>query len=864
MRPGSTPAQFAVRDNVTGPGFRPTPLSHFPAFSATACLAVLLIPAFSSAVEPDDGPQTRFSLPHVEAQLVVRPASGIAANTITTLLTGFDATILQSSPTSGLHVIGIDSDANLAAAAALLLADSRIALAEPNFIFTTSATPNDLDFPLQWSKDNTGINSPSGLGAPDADMNMTEAWDLRTTADEIIIAIIDDSLETTHTDLVGNVLLSGRCFASPNSQRPCTNGSDDPNPTGPDDFHGTLVAGAAAARGNNGIGIAGVVWEASILPLKVDLTSFAIVEAVDEAIAQDARIINMSFGGPVESAAQREAIGRARDAGILVVASAGNSDANNRTASSYPADTALDNVITVAASTDSDRIAAFSQWGSFDVDIAAPGELIRTTANDNDYGVVSGTSFAAPHVAGIAALIDAHTGAAGYLTARAHLLHGGVDGVGIVGPTVPGQDPEAIPGRVATGRIDAARALTGPTGGVLIIEDVTIDDAAVGNGNGMLEPGETADLNVTIGNAWVTETGVVGSLESPDSMLITVNDLTPVPFGDVAEGETATAGFSVTLSANATGNQQIFFTLAPSSATSGSMPPRHFYLEVGSLVSGVTLNQAIQRWDWDEFQTFAIDVPIGSTSLDISATAAADIDLLVRFDAPPEYLISLGGGNFYYVDPETSTSGGPGGNEHIVYSSPLPGTYYVTVVNYDRAARSYDITAQVSDASTNSIRFESGNLSVEESASEVVLTVIRTGNVGAATVDFQTVADTASDGDDYSGVTGQLTWAVGESGPKTITVPILPDAIDEDTETFSVTLTNVTGSDPGIPSLATVQIRDDDDGADPGSGSGGSGGGSAGGGASRTGSGGGAIGWPALPALLLLVAGRALRRRQAG
>ncbi len=106
---------------------------------------------------------------------------------------------------------------------------------------------------------------------------MVQAWDTQTTAHGVVVAVIDDSLDTTHVDLIGNVLASGRCFASPNSARPCANGPDDPNPVGTNDFHGTLVAGTAAARGNNGIGVTGVAWQTNILTLKIDLTAFAMV-----------------------------------------------------------------------------------------------------------------------------------------------------------------------------------------------------------------------------------------------------------------------------------------------------------------------------------------------------------------------------------------------------------------------------------------------------------------------------------------------------------------------------------------------------------------------------------------------------------
>ncbi len=780
-------------------------------FSAVLAVVFVITTGSALAVAPPGGPQNRFTVPHVPAQLIVKRAPGTPLSAIDDLLGIYGAVVLASSVAAQLEVVGIDDDADLEAAVLAVEADPRFEFAEPNYTAQLWATPNDLDFPQQWSKENTGINAPSGLGNPGADMNMPSAWDTQSSAPGVILAVIDDSLETTHLDLAANVMPTGRCFASPNSTRPCSNGPNDPNPTSSEEFHGTLVAGAAAARGNNGIGVAGVVWEANILALKVDLSAFAIVDAIDEAIAQGAHIINMSFGGPVQSQAQAEALGRAEAAGILIVASAGNADANNDTAAHYPSDSDHPNVLSVAATDARDRVARFSQWGPMTVDLAAPGDLIRTTANDNGFAVVSGTSFSAPHVAGVAALVQAATAAADYRQLKAHLLFGTVNGTDALGPVTPGQDKEAVPGRVATDRLDAAKALSGPAGGVPVITAVNIDDSATGNGNGALDPGETALLEITLSNVWADELNVTGTLSTADSAAISVNDITPKSFGSIIQDGVGSASFSVTLSNGVVGNEQLFMQLDLASSSSGALPTRYFFLEVGSLADGTVVSQAAQRYDWDEFQAFHIDVPVGATQLTVSTTGSGDLDLLLRRGRSPEYLISLNGGFFYYVDSETVVSAEQGADESISLASPLPGTYHVVVVNFDQQPKQYSLSADYTLPAAGEIAFSAATYAAAEDSADVLITVTRSGAVGAASVDYATIAQTATAGQDYVSTTGTLAWGVGENGDKTFAVTILDDQDVEATETLELSLANPSGGALASPSTATLSINDNDD-----------------------------------------------------
>ena len=174
-----------------------------------------------------------------------------------------------------------------------------------------------------------------------------------------------------------------------------------------DDYgHGTHVAGIAAARINNGIGIAGMAGGATIMPVKVFFpppnvigTYEDLIRAIVYATDNGARVINMSLGASSYSRGEEAAVDYAWDHGAVVVAAAGNT---GRETYHYPA--AHPNAIAVAATTASDTRAGFSTYGDF-VDVAAPGSSVFSTLMSGGYGNMSGTSMATPHVAGLAALL---------------------------------------------------------------------------------------------------------------------------------------------------------------------------------------------------------------------------------------------------------------------------------------------------------------------------------------------------------------------------------------------------------------------------------------------------------------------------
>lgn len=292
---------------------------------------------------------------------------------------------------------------------------------EPDFIFTSNATPNDPRYASGelWGLHNLGQDA----GTNDADIDAPEAWDVRTSASNVVVAVIDTGVRYTHEDIAANMWTNPGEIPG--------NGIDDDNNGYIDDLygmdarnadgdpmddnrHGTHCAGTIAAVGNNGKGVTGVAWQAKIMALKFlgakgsGYTSDALT-CIQYATANGAQIMSNSWGGGGYSQALRDAIAAARAQGILFVASAGNSSANSDTAPQYPANYQEDNVVAVAATDRTDSLGSFSNYGNGAVEIAAPGVKILSLGHtaDDAYTTLSGTSMAGPHVAGALALLKA-------------------------------------------------------------------------------------------------------------------------------------------------------------------------------------------------------------------------------------------------------------------------------------------------------------------------------------------------------------------------------------------------------------------------------------------------------------------------
>jgi thermitase len=333
-----------------------------------------------------------------------------------------DAETEEDLPRSDVNVVDLPNDLPVGEAVRRYEASPDVEYAEPDFVLRPSqASPNDPYYSRLYGLENTGQTD----GTADADVDAKEAWGTTTGSPGTVVAVIDEGVDIKYPDLRNNIWVNtdevpnNGVDDDRNGYVDDVNGWDfanddasvyDPDPvSGAGDEHGTHVAGTIAAEGNNGVGVTGVNWRARIMPLKFlgprgGYTSDA-VAALDYAVANGAKISNNSWGGGGRSQALQDAITRADAAGHLFVVAAGNDGTNNDATPHYPSNYEIANVISVAATDDSDTLASFSNFGATSVDLAAPGVNILSTLPGNRYGSYSGTSMATPHVTGAAALL---------------------------------------------------------------------------------------------------------------------------------------------------------------------------------------------------------------------------------------------------------------------------------------------------------------------------------------------------------------------------------------------------------------------------------------------------------------------------
>lgn len=321
------------------------------------------------------------------------------------------ATIAKQLTDDGWFRVDVGSGTSLTQALAAFQSRDDVIQVTPDFSIRSMVVPNDSSYGSLWGLSNTGSQG----GVSGADIDAASAWQYGTSSG-IVTAVIDTGVDYRHPDLATNIWS--------NSDEVGGNGIDDDrngyvddvrgwdfanNDNDPmdDNGHGTHVAGTIGAVGNNGLGVAGVVWSAKIMPLKfLDRNGSGAlsdaIEAISYARANGAKLINASWGGGGFTSALQSAIAQFQNAGGIFVAAAGNESSNNVTTPSYPAN--YPNVISVGASTRSDTLASFSNYGT-NVTMVAPGQAILSTLPNGAYGTLSGTSMATPHVAGAIALL---------------------------------------------------------------------------------------------------------------------------------------------------------------------------------------------------------------------------------------------------------------------------------------------------------------------------------------------------------------------------------------------------------------------------------------------------------------------------
>jgi subtilisin family serine protease len=340
----------------------------------------------------------------------------------------------------GLQVVRVPRGMSVKDAIELYQRHPAVLYAEPNWIVQHQATPNDPSFGSLWGLNNTGQSG----GVPDADIDAVEAWNLSTGSSGVVVAVIDSGIDWNHPDLSAN-LFRNTPDCNSNGVDDDGNGqiddcfgidtaNNDSNPLD-DNSHGTHVAGTIGATGNNGVGVIGVNWTVRIMACKFlgAAGSGSVSDAIDcmeyvklmKDRGVDIVATNNSWGGGGFSQSLLDAIDAHLQRGILFIAAAGNNGSNNDATPFYPAGYSLPNVISVAATTRTDSLASFSNFGRQTVDLGAPGEAILSTTPNNTYSFFSGTSMATPHVTGVAALLKAQDPSRDWRAIKNLILAGG-------------------------------------------------------------------------------------------------------------------------------------------------------------------------------------------------------------------------------------------------------------------------------------------------------------------------------------------------------------------------------------------------------------------------------------------------------
>jgi subtilisin family serine protease len=343
----------------------------------------------------------------------------------------------------GLRIARVAPDQTWEAIVALKSRDDVI-YAEPNYNLHGETTPNDPSF--------NQLYAMNLIGAP-------QAWDLTQGNRNIVVAVIDEGIDIAHPDLQANIWTN----PTPGSILGISgdlHGYDFINNSGtiPAELHATHVAGTIGAEGNNAQGVAGVNWRTSLMSLRFisaatnsgteadSIRAYNYVKQMRDLWASSSptkganiRAVNASYGGGGYSQASADAINALGQSGVLFVAAAGNDATNSDLQHSYPSGYSLPNVISVAATTAGDSLAGFSNFGAQTVLMGAPGAGIFSTLPANQYGFLSGTSMATPHVTGAAALLCAQNPKLNVNQLRALLAFNGDLVPALQGKTITGR-----------------------------------------------------------------------------------------------------------------------------------------------------------------------------------------------------------------------------------------------------------------------------------------------------------------------------------------------------------------------------------------------------------------------------------------
>jgi subtilisin family serine protease len=316
-------------------------------------------------------------------RILVKFRHGMSVSAKTSVHASMGARSLkQYTAVRDLEAVAIPASLDIRAALRSYRRRAEVEYAEPDYTVHLSSTPNDPLFPQMWNLLNTGQNG----GTPGDDVGATLAWSLSTGNHNVVIATIDTGIDYTHPDLIPNLFHdTSVCNGIDDGTNGCYGISTVSYTSSPfdDNGHGTHVSGIIGAAGNNNLGVVGINWNVQLLSCKfLDSTgsgqtsdAISCLDYVLQMKNNGYNIVatNNSWGGVEYSQALNDAIEAQEQAGILFIVAAGNEFSNNDVVSAYPANTALPNVISVAATTRTDALAVFSNAGRHTVHLGAPG-----------------------------------------------------------------------------------------------------------------------------------------------------------------------------------------------------------------------------------------------------------------------------------------------------------------------------------------------------------------------------------------------------------------------------------------------------------------------------------------------------------
>lgn len=494
------------------------------------------------------------ALDFVPDQLLVQPFSGADPDDVSDLYAGastgvvaeleaIDATVLRVPPNRMITV------------ATRLAESGLIETVQKNYLFSPNLTPSDPLF----------VQQPhlTQIGA-------TRAWDTTVGSDRITIAVVDTGVDSTHPDLQEKIVAGW-------------NAANDSSDFGDLIGHGTMVAGVAAAASNNQLGVTGVSWNSPILAVRVtdqdgNASAAALAAGILWSTANGARVINVSFAPLWSNRIVRAAAQQAFNRGALVVISAGNAGGTTESAGYLEA-------LFVGGISSADRIAPFSDRGPF-VDLVAPGVGVQSTKRLGEYGLASGTSFAAPIVSGTAALVWSVNPDFRPATVRKILFDTAAD-LGVRGKDAT----------YGNGAVRAAEAVAGAVGAVPVV-DVTAPEIRITRPS----PSSILSRRFTVRASATDRWGVADVVLSVDGLPFATDTRSPYRFAvDPSRFSSGTHELSVVAtdtSGNVSSARSVQVTFAASIFTQGQSRITFTSPRDGALVSGnVSLNATVSDAD---------------------------------------------------------------------------------------------------------------------------------------------------------------------------------------------------------------------------------------------------------------------------